>query len=121
MPQELFPLRGVFTSSSPRLSGNLRQPAELACRRHYYRLVRLAGANWVCAKRIKKAGAFNNSGFCETAFHLENILQTYKNLYCLTKTKTLIRRKEQTYLITLIIITPKLSFASIFLNFFEFF
>lgn len=117
MPQELFPLRGVFTSSSQRLSGNLRQPAEPACRRHYYRSVRLAGANWACTKRIKKAGVFNNSGFCETAFHLDIYCKPIKSLLPHQNQDT-IRRKEQTHLITLIIITPRMSFASIFLKFF---
>ena len=79
------------------------------------------GLFWGCGKRIRTAVIFHDSGLCETAFNLENILQTYKNPYCLTKTKTLVRRKEQTNLITLVIITPKLSFASIFSFFFSFF
>ncbi|MBN2593776.1 MAG: hypothetical protein JXA81_09740, partial [Sedimentisphaerales bacterium] len=45
-------------------------------------------------KRLKP----ENSSLCETAYHLEYELQTYKKIYCLTKTKTYLEEKDYKFI-----------------------
>ncbi len=66
----------------------------------------------------KKAGIFNDSSFCETALHLENIVHSYKNLHCLNNQD---EEKTKSNLITILIINRKKSFARIFSEIFQFF
>jgi len=70
-------------------------------------------------KRKGKAEALN-FGLCETAFNLKNIVQTYKNLRRLTRTKTLLKKKR-TLIFLIIIIYHKVTFARIFFKNFYFF
>jgi len=69
-------------------------------------------------KCIKKAGAGKNPSFCETALHLENIVQSYKNLHCLTNQD---EEKTKSSIITILIINDQMSFARIFYKNFAFF
>ena len=64
----------------------------------------------ICAKRRKKAGA-RNSSLCETVFHLENVLQTYKKSTVSPKPRY---REEKNSFSTVLIIIAALTFASIF-------
>ena len=73
----------------------------------------------VGAERIKKAGVINDTSFCETAFRLKNLVQTYENLNCLTKTKILKKKRPRDLTLNMII-NRKIAFASIFWKVFKF-
>jgi len=72
------------------------------------------------AERIKKAGVFGDSSFCETAFRLKNIVQAYENLSWLTKTKILKKKRPKAFTTTTII-NPETILASIFYKNFSIF
>ncbi len=78
-----------------------------------------AAVQMVClnrAMRIKKTGAMWGSSFCETAFQYRIKYKPIKDLGYLTETKIL---KEEKTLFTIMIITPNVSFASIFSKIFQ--
>jgi len=70
------------------------------------------------SKTHKKSWSRQNPSFCETGLHLENIVQSYKNLHCLTNQD---EEKTKSNIITILIINDQMSFARIFYKNFAFF
>ncbi len=99
-------------------SGNIRQLMEYACRKSR-QAVSSINFGWIGLQSAKeKAGIPDDSSLCETGSHLEDILQTYKKIYCLTKAKTFEKKRA---INTTSIIGGVITFASTFFEIIQFF
>jgi len=106
----------VLAGLKARFSGSIGQLTESVCRYGIRAAAGpAAGKLWPGAK---KAGTSDSSGFCETAFHLIDILQSYR-ISTVSPKPRFIRRKE--LINTIVIITAGAAFASTFSKNFGFF
>lgn len=105
----------VLAGLKARFSGSIGQLAENVRRYGIWAAGPAAGKLWPGAK---KAGTSDSSGFCETAFHLIDILQSYR-ISTVSPKPRFIRRKE--LINTILIITAGAAFASAFSKNFGFF